>query len=407
MDQILETNAALLLNSATGIIKRYEVQWQKTGEKYNIFTVAKIAHKEPIMCRVLADLMNPQGKHGQGSRYLELFWETISPNLPALDFEHTRVTTEYVIGEKRRIDIAFEDGKVFVPIEVKIWAGDQKKQLADYFAFAKTKNRNNHIPVLYLTVDGHEPSDFSKDGIGEKDYVKLSFKDDIMSWLESCARENENTPATTIPVRENLKQLIAAIKSLCGKSEDEKMENEIFELITKGEENYKAAKFLAEAYNSIDNKIIEIFKNKMWEMLQQRIHEECECDQEEGTWFYGIPLKEGNYMYRVYFRFTEQRIFACAKKATKIDEGKVSEILDGAPVSNRNWREWGNNTKWYSTEVPLKFGLPAEAAQINAWCEGPNPQMKNLALYKLYSEHQEAVIEKIVKNVAALNKILP
>jgi hypothetical protein len=107
MEQTLETNAARLLNGVTGIIKRYEAQWQKTGEKYNLFKVADIAHKEVIMCRVLADLMNPQGRHCQGSRYLRLFWETIASKLPShplLDIEHTRVTTEYVIDENRRID---------------------------------------------------------------------------------------------------------------------------------------------------------------------------------------------------------------------------------------------------------------------------------------------------------------
>jgi hypothetical protein len=115
MEQTLvETNTGQLLNGVTEIIKGYEAEWQKTGEKYNIFTVAGIAHKEVIMCRVLADLMNPRGKHGQGSRYLTLFWEKIAsklPGRPALVIEHTRVTTERVPDKNRRIDIALEDGK--------------------------------------------------------------------------------------------------------------------------------------------------------------------------------------------------------------------------------------------------------------------------------------------------------
>jgi hypothetical protein len=96
MEQTVEANAAGLLNGVTGIIKGYEARWQKTGEQYNIFKAAGIAHKEVVMCRVLADLMNPRGKHGQGSRYLKSFWETIASKLPgrlALDIEHTRVTS--------------------------------------------------------------------------------------------------------------------------------------------------------------------------------------------------------------------------------------------------------------------------------------------------------------------------
>jgi hypothetical protein len=48
MEQTLETNVARLLNGVTDIIKRYEAQWQKTGEKYNLFKVAGIAHKPNI-----------------------------------------------------------------------------------------------------------------------------------------------------------------------------------------------------------------------------------------------------------------------------------------------------------------------------------------------------------------------
>jgi hypothetical protein len=84
-----------LLNGVTGIIKGYEAQWQKTGEKYNIFEITGIKDDEVKVCRVLADLMNPKGAHGQGSRYLRPFWETIAPKLPglpALDIEHTKVT---------------------------------------------------------------------------------------------------------------------------------------------------------------------------------------------------------------------------------------------------------------------------------------------------------------------------
>ncbi|MDR3300907.1 MAG: PD-(D/E)XK nuclease family protein, partial [Spirochaetaceae bacterium] len=270
MEQTLETNAdhgRKLLNGVTDIIKGYEAQWQKTGEKYNLFKVAGIAHKEVIMCRVLADVMNPQGKHCQGSRYLKSFWETIAPKLPsglALDIEHTAVTTEYVIDENRRIDITLEDGKTFVPIEVKIWAGDQPKQVADYFAFARTKNNAARIPVLYLTVDGHEPSDFSKGDLGKGDYVRLSFKDDILVWLEACA-EDEATKKT-VPVRENLKQLIAAIKSLCGKSEDAEMEDAIFKQITKDDDSARAALAISNAVD-FDGKAWEAFKGPITEQV--------------------------------------------------------------------------------------------------------------------------------------------
>jgi hypothetical protein len=229
----IEQSAAALLNSVSDIVKRYEERWRWTGGKYNIFQVADIADQEVIMCRVLADLLNPQGRHCKGSRYLRLFWEQIAlkwENCPALAFEQTRVTVEYVIEWSRRIDIALEDGVIFVPIEVKIRARDQDRQVADYFAFAKKQNNTVHIPVLYLTLNGREPPDYSKVDLTKEDYVRLSFKGDILPWLEACLNDEETK--NTVPVRENLKQLIAAIQYLCGQSEEAKMDNDIIKAIT-------------------------------------------------------------------------------------------------------------------------------------------------------------------------------
>jgi hypothetical protein len=302
------TSVPQLLDSVTDIIKRYEARWQKTGEKYNLFKVAGIAHKEVIMCRVLADLLDPKGAHGRGSLYLRLFWGTIAPKLrgcPALDVEHAKVTPEYVIDENRRIDIVLEDGSVFVPFEVKIWAGDQQNQLADYFAFAKTKNRNSHVPALYLTLDGHEPSDFSKAGIGKDDYVPLSFRDDILAWLEACARENENTPETTIPVRENLKQLIAAIKSLCGKSEDEEMNKEIADLIIQSEDTLRAAVAIRGTLQAFDNESKELFKGSIFERVKKELPDAW-VYLDEGWHGIAVPLLGGQYA--LFFDYNWKRI---------------------------------------------------------------------------------------------------
>jgi hypothetical protein len=50
--QSSEKTAGQLLTDVTDIIKRYEAEWQKTGEKYNLFKAAGIAHKEVIIpCR--------------------------------------------------------------------------------------------------------------------------------------------------------------------------------------------------------------------------------------------------------------------------------------------------------------------------------------------------------------------
>ena len=39
---------------------------------YNIFSVLQIQSKEVLICRMIADLLNPRGQHGAGAEYLKL-----------------------------------------------------------------------------------------------------------------------------------------------------------------------------------------------------------------------------------------------------------------------------------------------------------------------------------------------
>jgi hypothetical protein len=322
MNQSLETNAGQLLTEVTDTIKCFEEQWQKTGEKYNLFKVAGIARKELIMCRILADLLNPHGMHCQGSRYLYLFWEAITAKLrdcPALDFEHTRVATEYAfvneINENRRIDIVLDDGQVFVPMEVKIGAPDLPEQLADYFKFARTKN-SIRVPVLYLTLDGHEPPGFSKGCLGKDDYAPLSFKQDILAWLEACARDN--TAKTTVPVGENLRQLIAAVKSLCGKSEDAEMEDAIFKLVTRDDDTVRAALAISGVAN-FRERVLKAFTDTTLALVKASFPNATMSNETYGyDWHYiEIPVRENNYLLQVNYDWTT--VWLSASDSCKTD----------------------------------------------------------------------------------------
>jgi hypothetical protein len=56
-------------------------------------------------------------------------------------------------------------------------------------------------------------------------------------------------------VRENLKQLTAAVKSLCGRSEDANMENDIFKRITKDDDSIQAALAISGAVDLLDRRV--------------------------------------------------------------------------------------------------------------------------------------------------------
>jgi hypothetical protein len=383
-------NARRLLNGVTEIIKGYEAEWQKTGEKYNLFKVARIAYKEVIMCRVLADLLDPKGAHGRGSLYLKLFWETITPKLPGrpeLDFAHTKATTESVTDKSRRIDIALENGKVFAPIEVKIQAGDQPDQIADYFEFAKTKNRGGPIPVLYLTLDGHDSADAKK---LEGKYVKLSFKDDILAWLDACARENENTPETTIPVRENLKQLIAAVKSLCGRSEDVKMENEIFKRITKDDDSIRTALAISGVVDLLDQKVKEAFKGPITDLVKKSLPKyDAEYEDEDDWHCIDVPIRQGKY--NLYINYDWKYIHlgepSGDAKTEKALAEKMSELTGDSGTSYGTYL-WVNKKE---------IAYPALSSA--------DKRLYLYELYKLYSEKPQEAVDRIVSIVRALESV--
>ena len=44
---------------------------------YNIFSVLEVETNEVIMCRMLADLLNPKGQHGCGDVFLRSFLEKV------------------------------------------------------------------------------------------------------------------------------------------------------------------------------------------------------------------------------------------------------------------------------------------------------------------------------------------
>jgi hypothetical protein len=385
MEQTLEHNAARLLDGVTEIIKRYEERWRKTGEKYNLFKVAGIARDEVIMCRVLADLLNPQGKHYQGSRYLKLFWETIKlPGGLSLDVEHTKVTVEYVTNENRRIDIVMEDGKVFMPIEVKIGAPDLLRQLADYFDFAKPKNKG-HVPVIYLTVDGHEPSDLSKADLDKDDYVCISFKNEILVWLEACARESATEAA--VPVRENLKQLIAAIKSLCGKSEDAEMEDEIFKLVTTNDDTVRTALAIRSALD-FDGKARAAFEEAVLPLVNKE-YPDAGWDEDDGWYYISIPIDGGKYCLEVNYDWKSFHIAPAnnTKRDSKIEEQMGKEMASYTNHKNGN-DDGGIFSLWGTNRYPgLEFGD------------------KEWYFYKLYREYTERPQEAANRIIAIANTL--
>lgn len=88
-----------------------------------------------------------------------------------------------------RIDFVLESPRFVVCIEMKISAGDGRKQIERYESFCKS--RRKEYLIYYLTPFGNKPSEQS---VGKADTSKLrciSFQNEILSWLEKCLTHTE------------------------------------------------------------------------------------------------------------------------------------------------------------------------------------------------------------------------
>jgi hypothetical protein len=319
-DNELVQNAALLLQHGTEIIINYDRLYQQKGLKYNIFKIAHISEKEVIMCRVVADLLDPKGKHYKGDLYLKLFWGIVSAkfgNPINLNTPDAKVYTEYSTDAQRRIDIVIEDGNVFIPIEVKIWAKEQNGQVKDYAKYSRAKNKGKNIPVLFLTLDGKASETAHEDD----EYVRISFKKDIVSWLKLCLKETEteNTP----PVREVIKQLLSAIK---GKTEDEKMDKAIVDLITQSEETIRAAVAIGNR-DIINDANWELFTGVVFEKVKNKFPEADIQEGVDGWDDINVPIKNGAYTLYVNYDWQSITVEANEKEMPAQIERKINRVM--------------------------------------------------------------------------------
>ena len=191
----------------------------RKGENYNLFSILSIERYELKHSALIANLLDPKGSHGCGDAFLRAFFEIALKEraYPFEDCTHLHSYTEYYTGPIAgdtggRIDILVKSSHYGLIIENKIYAGDQDKQLIRYDNYGKKTFGAGRYLLVYLTLFGNEASEGStaKGSAKEVDYLCLSYAEDILRWLEQCARLAYDKPL----VRESLNQYIRTIKQL-------------------------------------------------------------------------------------------------------------------------------------------------------------------------------------------------
>jgi len=388
----LTQTAAALLEHCSGTVKEFEKNYIQTGQKYNIFKITGLYKDEVKICKILADLLDPHGSHYKGDYFLTRFIETINEKMPSpliVNTKNAHVKTQYSTDINRYIDIAIEDGNIFIPIEVKIYAGDQENQVSHYYEFSCKKNKNKNIPVLYLTLNGKPPSNAK-----ENEFTAVSFEHDILKWLNICLRNPEIEG--TKPVFEVLKQLILSVKSICGILEDEKMEKAIVSLVAQSEDSVKAAIAIKQAVESFDNLTCELFKTTILDSLKKHIPDaEYNETTDLGGWYYiSLPIKNksGQYDLQINYDWVKMcvQITGTIKSAESSEKKALNKIM--SELTGTDGEIWDNSYVWGTKE----FSYPpfSDIEDVDLYC---------CKLYKEYSENTTEVVNTILKYINALN----
>ena len=173
-------------------IKKFKVKQTKQKQRglndYNILAAVRKPHAEVGMhSNFIYSIINPYGLHYQGDLFVNLFIKHV---LKINNFGKVTKVEMEEDAKGRRIDFTIKSDNYYIGIEMKIYASDQHEQIKDYYDNLINKSQKNEkVIIYYLTLDGKEASKDSSKGI---EYKKISFKTDILNWLNKCQDEVQN-----------------------------------------------------------------------------------------------------------------------------------------------------------------------------------------------------------------------
>lgn len=279
----------LFLESISLIHKKYSIL-NSSKEDFNIFSILRNEWDEVnLHSKFITELFK---NRNFGKIFIQLFLEEIEIN--NFKIRNVDVFSEYAIKNNGRIDILLkifgEDGnRKIIIIENKIYADDQNGQLKRYYSsILKEGYSDEEIEIVYLTLNGDDPSEESIKGLSDirKDKINIiSYKNEIINWIEKCIKKTVQIPI----IRETLVQYENLLKKLTGR-EEKNMNEELKEIILSKPEYLEAIYNLPEIL--LDIKID--LQLRYWEKLEERLNKSLER--------YGLKLENNVDDYNHYTR---------------------------------------------------------------------------------------------------------
>lgn len=260
-----------LLEISKAIIDKYSEQIKEN--QFNIFSILRNDYDEVnLHSAFIFELLNPEGFHGHNNVFLKLFLKHIykkvnnnCENIFKDSLEKAEVKREYTIPNGR-IDIICDLKEIFLVIENKIEAEVSIDQLKKYSNYMIGKNISNYFVIL-LTVFDKEIENDSRGELVDK-LIVLSYKEDIVSWLDDCIKEAVLSPF----IRETLRMYKNLVLKITKQSYSRRMIMDLKKLLLKEKDNLKTAFIIKEAAEEAKREI----QYKFWYDLQEDLKKQLD-----------------------------------------------------------------------------------------------------------------------------------
>ena len=428
-------NISNVLQQVRLLKNKYNELAAVTGEDFNIFSILRIKHREVIThTPMLAELLNPHASHRQGATFLKLFLETCfneqeRKQEPAVcnNSETFRVRTEERT-DRGQFDIFLEKKKeACIVIENKIHTGARPHQLNNYYQDA-IESGFNQIKLIYLTLDGSEPSEESLKAVNGQgndlsidDVILISYREHIIKWLEECMKLQEVQRIS--PIREILFQYRDLLNELTGQPINKRYSMDLIELLIR-DKNYELIPHLEQALLELKVQT----KLKFWQELanvipkmvdQSGIHDKQEEEGEalevkirnyytasRNRFWFGTTFKLGSFSWKqpeialrvemgngfVFYGFI---LFQDGKRVESCDDNEfntLAEKLSDNDFVRNNW--W---LGWKYPKRDLGFPVKYEESEAKTLLFLPDDKRRKAV--------QELVKELVTEIVGEVNKL--
>jgi len=267
----------------TAETKKHYNKWLATD--FNVLSLIGI--QEVLSTYFFAILLDPNGSHGQGDKFLRLFLSELENTIKEQIHDQEKIIlylpepqktdTERLIRIKKefsttegQIDLFIEWKEFVLAIENKFWAVDQKDQLIRYAKYLKDRKR---FLLIYLCPTGRKPKEYSlkkeERSILEEngEFIVLNHNDFTLPWLDKCVMycEAEKVKWFLKDFKERINEIIKGDSEMS--AELDQVKN--FILLTEKNIREERIKIAVECYSLIPKLYNEVLKKAVKELINE------------------------------------------------------------------------------------------------------------------------------------------